>query len=354
MGEFSLYLTLVSVEKQFDPNIHFANNHLLIDVRSPGEFKAGHIPGAVSLPLFTDDERAEVGTIYKRQGKDKAVHKGLEFVGPKMASFVEQGNKWKENHTLTIYCWRGGMRSGSMQWLFNTAGIPAGKIHGGYKNFRHWSHRVIEHYAEQAKWYTLSGMTGSGKTEILHSINDAGHQILDLEGLANHRGSAFGHLLLEDQPSTEHYINKIAVALYQHNIDKPIWIEDESRLVGHVVVPPALYEAKQNAHHVFVDMPNQRRVAFLVEEYGKAPKGELEQAFINIKKRLGGQHLNTALEALKNNDLSSAASVALTYYDKAYKHSIQHLTENKIASTFEEFTEESFGEIAQILTSKYH
>ncbi|MGE4332621.1 MAG: tRNA 2-selenouridine(34) synthase MnmH, partial [Macellibacteroides sp.] len=178
---------------------------IMIDVRSPSEFEAGHIPGARNLPLFSDNERAEIGTRYVQYGKDNAVERGLEIVGPKLAGFVKQARLWADGTPIYMYCWRGGMRSGSMAWLFRTAGLTTYLLSGGYKAYRNSFAQLLEAHPWQL--LILGGPTGCGKTEVLHQLQRMEQQVIDLEGLAHHKGSAFGSLGETAQPSTEQFTN---------------------------------------------------------------------------------------------------------------------------------------------------
>lgn len=334
------------MEIEFDPKTHFSNDSLLLDVRSPGEFDIGHIPGAISVPLFDNDERAEVGTIYKRQSKEEAVMRGLEIVGPKMALMVREISAKAKGKSLTVYCWRGGMRSGSVELLLNTSGLKANRIKGGYKGYRSWANQIIEDFQHYPNIRVISGMTGSGKTQILHELQKCGEQIIDLEGLANHRGSAFGHLMQEPQPSTEHFINILALEIFNLDKSKTIWIEDESRLVGRVVLPDPIYNSIQNSPHHVIQLPMKRRVEWLAEEYGNAPRKELEEAFLAIKKRLGGLRLKEALEAVAQNDALTAAEKALSYYDGTYSHALDIAKSEGCEIIEHNYTSEGFDTIA--------
>ncbi|MEO1450536.1 MAG: tRNA 2-selenouridine(34) synthase MnmH, partial [Bacteroidota bacterium] len=256
----------------------------VIDVRAPAEFQKGHIPGAVSVPLFDDAERAEVGTLYKQEGRDIAVLKGLELVGPKMADFVRMAEALAPERKIRVHCWRGGMRSESMGWLWEKAGFSVTLLKGGYKAFRQHNRTLFEH---PWKLQVLSGPTGSGKTPILHAMAGQGAQVLDLEGLARHKGSAFGGIGQAEQPSTEHFENLLAAALSVFDPLLPIWVEDESIGIGRIFVPLAFYERMQTAPVWVVDLPQELRIARLVREYAlPTVKEELSAALKRIGKRL--------------------------------------------------------------------
>ena len=179
----------------------------ILDVRSPDEYNRGHIPGALSLPLFNNEERSAVGTLYLQKGSKEAMLKGLELVGPKMKEFVSQASGLTPEGELALYCWRGGMRSNSMAWLFNTSGIKSHTLEGGYKS---WRRHIHDFFGQPvAKLVVIGGMTGTGKTEILEEIERKGGQVVHLERLARHKGSVFGHLGMPAQPSTEQFENEL-------------------------------------------------------------------------------------------------------------------------------------------------
>src|ERR1700733_14354956 len=218
----------------------------LFDVRSPGEFQHSHIPGAVSLPLFSDEERAQVGLCYKQQGKEPALMLGLKFVGPKLSEMADKVIKQCLQGRARVYCWRGGMRSSSVAMLLRMTGLQVMTLEGGYKRFRrHVLQTLSQIFSE--KLVVIGGMTGSGKTEILRVLKERGEQVVDLEQLANHRGSAFGGIGMELQPSVEQFENKIACLWDKLDLDRRIWLEDESRMIGKCKIPDALFAAMMQA-----------------------------------------------------------------------------------------------------------
>ncbi len=293
----------------------------LFDVRTPAEFERGHIPGAINLPLFSNDERVIIGTLYKKKGKDFAVEKGLELVGPKLASFVKKAKKLAVDKEIMLHCWRGGMRSGSMAWLFETAGLRPKVLIGGYKAYRQQVHRDFSE--RKLNLMVLGGATGSGKTLILHAMQEEGHQIIDLERLANHKGSSFGAIDEEPQPITEHFENLLHQEILELDINQPVWTENESRGIGKVYIPEGFWSQMQAAPLINITIPKENRLDILTQMYvGKDP-ATLAPAFERIRKKLGGQNLNHALEALQTGDYRTAADIALTYYDKAYAFGLQ-------------------------------
>ncbi len=312
-----------------DRFLSLSNRNLIIDVRSPGEFLSGHIPGAINLPLFSDEERAEVGTIYVRRSKEDAVQRGLEIVGPKMGGFVKKARHLFDGNPILLYCWRGGMRSNSMAWLFQTAGLPVYVLKGGYKAYRHSFTDLLE----SAPWefISLNGLTGCGKTDILHCLETQGEQVIDLESLANHKGSAFGHLGNRNQPSTEHFMNLIYERLRIFDAGKPIWIEGESRSIGHVFIPDLFYSKMQSAKRIFYEIPFEDRIIRIKNEYGSFSKDSLRDSFLKIRKRLGGDALSQALSALEDGDMECAIRVAMYYYDKTYRNAFLNTTQRGIS-----------------------
>ncbi len=313
----------------------------IIDVRSPSEYQKGHIAHAVNLPLFDDTERAEVGTIYKQKGRDHAVIRGLEIVGPKMADFVVSAKKVARAHDkqrvdqsentnssdtppipVGVHCWRGGMRSESFAWLLEKGGFAPKLLDGGYKSYRNHVHCRID---RQFNLLVISGLTGAGKTKYLHLLKSRGQQVVDLEGLANHRGSAFGAIGLGDQPSTEQFENLLFHALEKFDPSLPIWVEDEGNRIGGVVVPASFHKQMQHARAIFVDASVSRRVEHLIEVYGPLPKEALAHSVEKIRKRLGGQHVNDAIEALEAGDLKTTTQIVLAYYDKTYLKAVDSM-----------------------------
>jgi tRNA 2-selenouridine synthase len=294
----------------------------LFDVRTPAEFEKGHIPGAQNLPLFSNEERAEVGTLYKQVSPKSAFLKGLELVGPKMRWLVERAEQLARSSKVAVHCWRGGQRSYSVGWLLSLAGFEMVTIEGGYKAYR--THILQEMESGSWPFIVLGGKTGARKTEILHQIRTMGEQVLDLEGLANHKGSAFGALGLEEQPSVEHFDNLLYSELCKFDKARRIWVENESKSIGRVYLHAGVWRCMQRSPMIELEIPLEQRIDHLVEIYGQFPGDMLKEAFLKIKKRLGGQHLKAALEAIDKNDLATAAGIALRYYDKAYTYHRKH------------------------------
>ena len=200
--------------------IQMSEKYPVFDVRSPGEFAHAHIPGAYSLPLFSDEERKVVGTTYKQQSREAAIKTGLDFFGPRMKSVVEQVENichqfpYKETNTrkhVLVHCWRGGMRSAAIAWLLDLYGFKVTTLSGGYKQYRNF---VLNLFSYPFAFRILGGYTGSGKTDVLKELKRLGEPVIDLEGIAHHKGSAFGAINEPPQPSQEMFENKLANRLY--------------------------------------------------------------------------------------------------------------------------------------------
>ena len=390
-----------------------AAKHPVLDVRSPGEFKHAHIPGAYSLPLFTDEERKVVGTAYKQQSRQAAIKIGLDYFGGKMRRMVEEvegilrksesrelspevrkSGRPKENtevksesredrkserlndveadkvetiinidslndknnqgprtsglpdfptpfptsglsdfrtllsetsapRTVLVHCWRGGIRSAGVAWLLDLYGFKVYTLVGGYKKFRHW---VIERYSQPNPYKILGGYTGSGKTYVLDALRKAGQPVIDLEGLAKHKGSAFGSIGMPEQPTQEMFENLLGLEIdrltkaNQSDLSKqePIWLEDESQRIGLVNIPPVFWTRMRQSEVRFIDIPFEERLKHIVKEYGVLDKQRMMDAIQRIQKRLGPLETKTSLQLLQDGDLEGSFRILLKYYDKWY------------------------------------
>lgn len=299
--------------------LELSEEYPIIDVRTAAEFEQGHIPGAHNIPLFSNEERAVVGTLYKKSGKDDAVLKGLEFVGPNMARFAKQAKKIAHKKKVLVHCWRGGMRSASMAWLFKTAGLDAQLLTGGYKAYRQYNRASFDN---SSRIIILGGYTGSGKTDILKEMQLLGAQFVDLEGVAHHRGSSFGQIGQEPQPTNEQFENNLAKEWLKQDENQIIWLEDESKPMGRVRLVDNLFARMRKAPLVFINVPRAIRAQRLVEDYASLDKEKLEEALIRIGRRLGGQNLKNAVSALHERDFLSVANITLDYYDKTYEYGV--------------------------------
>jgi tRNA 2-selenouridine synthase len=293
---------------------------VMLDVRSPGEYNRGHIPGASSFPLFSDEERAKVGICYKHEGRDAAVELGFALTGPKFAGFIGQARQLAPEKRVRLHCWRGGMRSEAVAWVLEMAGFQVSLLRGGYKAFRRWVLATVE---QPRPILILGGMTGTGKTEVLHALAKFGEQTLDLEALANHRGSSYGGIGMPPQPTQEQFENRIAMVWANLDPQRPVWIEAESKRVGISRIPEPIYQQMERSPVLELVRPHQERLDFLVAHYGGLDLADLMTATRRIRKRLGGLRTQQAVELLQERKFAAAFDLVLAYYDKTYRYDLE-------------------------------
>lgn len=293
----------------------------VIDVRSEGEFASGHIPGVSNIPLLNNAERIEVGTTYKLQGQQAAIHTGFRLVGPRLEEMVAQAERASAGREVIVHCWRGGMRSANFSQFIGMAGIRSHVLAGGYKSYRQ---AALEMFQAPLPLIALTGCTGSGKSDVLREIARRGEQVLDLESIACHKGSAFGHLLQPPQPTTEQFQNFLFEKLLTFDLKRRIWVEDESIAIGKIFLPPDFWKQLNSSPLVRMDVSRHVRVDRLVSEYGAADKNEFLEIMSRISKKLGGQHFKDAREKLIAGDMPGVMEILLTYYDKAYLKSMEN------------------------------
>jgi tRNA 2-selenouridine synthase len=242
----------------------------IIDARSPAEYADDHLPGAVNWPVLDDDERRTVGTEYKQVSAFDARKHGAALVARRVAEIVERhvADKPREWQPL-VYCWRGGQRSGTLAWFLGQIGFRVQVLQGGYKAFREQVREQLQALPERFDFTVVAGRTGSGKTRLLQALADEGAQVLDLEGLAKHRGSVLGGLEHEPQPTQKAFDTAVWHALQGFDAARPVFVESESRKIGALAVPDALLaRMRQDSRVVMVEMPDAARVQLLLDEYG--------------------------------------------------------------------------------------
>ena len=306
-----------------------SKGELLIDVRAPVEFFKGHIANAINVPLFEDTERAEIGTLYKQQGKDTAVNRGLEIVSPKMVGFVNEVKALSKNKKVFVYCLRGGMRSNSFAWLMNKSGMNAQILQGGYKAFRN---HALEYFEQDKKLILLGGNTGSGKTDVLKQLAISEFQVIDLEGLANHKGSAFGAINEQKQNPQQVFENTLFHEFKMMNKERPILLEDESQSIGYNKIPHGLWLQMKKSIIIKLNIPFEVRVQKLVMDYTTVDINALKNCVVKISQQLGTLNTKLCLQHLDEGQLADVARLSLLYYDKAYNYNYDKNKEQQIIS----------------------
>lgn len=290
----------------------------VIDVRSEGEYTNGHIQSACNIPLLNNAERIAVGTDYKQKGQKEAIKTGFRLVGPRLEAIIETTEQIGKE--LLVYCWRGGMRSSNFCQFVAMAGIKTRLLRGGYKSYRNLA---LEAFKKPLQLIVIGGCTGSGKSEILRALAAHGEQVIDLEKLANHKGSAFGGLMMPPQPTTEQFQNDLFEEILKLDPDKRVWIEDESLAIGKIFLPSELWSQMVASPVVEMEVPKDLRIGRLVNEYGVSDQKEFLDAMTKVSKKLGGQHFNAAKEKFLQGDMTSAIELLLVYYDKAYTKALE-------------------------------
>ncbi|MBK7964534.1 MAG: tRNA 2-selenouridine(34) synthase MnmH [Bacteroidetes bacterium] len=268
-------------------------NAMLFDTRSEKEFEKACIPGAISLPLLNNEHRHIIGTIYKEQGREAAVLKGFELVGPVFHEKLKTVRDLAGDKEVFVYCWRGGMRSNIMAWLIQMLGIKVTLLEKGYKSYRQW---VIQQFEKPYQVLILGGMTGSGKTEVLQKLNTLQEQTIDLEHLACHKGSAFGLLGMPEQPRQEYFENMLAEKLASIDANEILWLENESRNIGQITIPEGLFSQMRKSKVVEMEVSTAERSLRILNEYGIFPVDQLAEQTKRIEKRLGGLQMKRALD----------------------------------------------------------
>ncbi len=320
------YTYIVIEERTIDEVLSM--KRAIIDVRSPGEFDKGHIPDAINIPLLSNAERAEVGTAYKQESREKAVSLGYKFVTPKFRDLIRQSFQAAPDGKVIVHCWRGGMRSQAFAEHLAESGFSDIKIIiGGYKAYRN---QVLDDLAEPGALKILGGYTGSGKTPILAELKAMGEQVIDLEGMAHHKGSAFGGIGEGESPTVQQFENNLHSEWSRLDRQRPIWLEDESHNIGPVRIPLAFYRAMRTSHLYFVDIPKEERARHLVKEYSSFDHRALVEALQRISKRLGGWRKQKALEYLEVENYYEVALITLQYYDKFYQKSLNKRTSEEV------------------------
>ncbi|MDA9746484.1 tRNA 2-selenouridine(34) synthase MnmH [Prochlorococcus sp. AH-736-K20] len=326
----------------------------LIDVRSPSEYYKGHLPNSINIPLFDNDERSIIGTIYKKEGRKKAVIEGINFFEKKMEFLLDNlfmsidsyknisaNNNNKELY-IRIYCSRGGMRSQSIAWLLEKFKLNLVTLNGGYKIYRRW---VLDSFSKKLNIVVIGGKTGTGKTRLLSLLEKFKYQTIDLEGFACHRGSTFGGLGMKEQPSNEQFENIIAEKLNSFECSNNIFVEAESANIGKCKIPHEFFNQMKNSRRIEILRSESNRLDELIDTYSVFKKEELQESVLRIKKRLGPQRTKIALESINNEKWELVCRSVLDYYDKCYDYEKVGKTNIKLLDLTDKKYDESILEL---------
>jgi tRNA 2-selenouridine synthase len=294
------------------------DNPLYIDVRTPAEYCEDHIPGAVNLPIFDNEERKEVGTLYKMVSREVAVKRGTEIGGERIGAIIESLLSYR-GREIVLYCARGGMRSGAVASLVNSLGVKAWRLKDGYRAYRSIVSGYLDSVEIRPQLFVLQGLTGAGKTEILGFIENS----VDLEGMAGHRSSLFGGIGLE-QHSQKSFETQLAVRLNELDKMPYIVIEGESKKIGNLHIPENIFRQMRNAPVIYIDTPIERRVAIIKKEYTKVNDHERVMGIVlSLTKRLGQKRTDDLAGLYKSGRIDEFIEMLLVeYYDNLYRHTL--------------------------------
>lgn len=299
------------------------DNPLFVDMRSPSEYATGHVPGAINIPLFTDDERAIVGTIYKTVGVEEAKQSGLSIVSTKLPEIVSEVKEYYKNgNAVIIYCWRGGMRSKSVVTVLGLMGIKAFQLLGGYKSYRNYVLESLHNFRFSSEIIVLCGSTGVGKTNLLKMLDERGVPVIDLEKLANHRGSVFGQIGLGKPETAQNFEANLLNELKRLNKEPFIVLECESRRIGNIYLPEVLYKSMQIGRKILVCAGIENRISRLIEEYTDLygnNQASIIAGITSLKKRLGKKKTEEILSNFTNGEIREVVyHLLVDYYDPLY------------------------------------
>ena len=292
-----------------------------IDVRAPIEYEEDHITGAINIPIFDNAQRAEIGTLYKMAGRDQAVLRGTEIAGQKLSDLIKQFQALKDRE-LVIYCARGGMRSKSVAELLNSLGMPVSRLIDGYKGYRRYVNMFFEKLDINCPIYILQGLTGTGKTEIIHKLENA----IDLEGMAGHRSSIFGGIGLE-QKSQKCFETQLFARLHELTDAKYIVLEGESRKIGNLHIPEKLYAQMRAANIFLIEADVERRVDIILNDYASYTSLEIiTPKVMSISQKIGKAASNLLVELYSEGNMREFVRILFEkYYDPLYVHSLNKL-----------------------------
>ncbi|MDW8095726.1 MAG: tRNA 2-selenouridine(34) synthase MnmH [Aquificaceae bacterium] len=304
-------------------DLYLLEDRVLVDIRSPSEYEEFHVPGAVNVPLFEDEEKRLIGVVYRGEGVERAKELGYEIAWKKLEGFLQTFRRLKENYRhVVVYCWRGGLRSKELCKVLSSMGVDVLRLEGGYRAYREFILKDMERLLQNKRFMVLTGKTGVGKTRLLRRLKQEGYPVVDLEGLAQDRGSVFGKVGIRKTVSQKMFDALLYEELRGLNSEL-LLVEDESRVIGRVHIPEALWRKKEEGIFVEVEASLSVRLKNIIEDYTSSQgwQEEVRRSLHKIRKYLGEEKYLLALEMLKENKVEELALFLMeNYYDKNYRY----------------------------------
>lgn len=315
-----MFIGEIMLEELNYEDIEKLDNIILVDVRSEGEYKNAHIPGAISIPILNDDERCEVGTLYDRVSYDLAKIKAVEYASKKLPELYKKYLELEKTcDEIVIYCDRGGYRSTVLERTFRALGMHISKLSGGYKAYRHYVMEKLDEYLERISVLTLYGLTGTHKTYIIRRLEEDGIKVLDLEKYANHRGSIFGSVGLKEKVSQKMFDSYIYEAI-KDDLDATYITEGESRRIGDIVLHEKLYKKMLDSDKILIEASLEERAKNICEDYLPSEnKEEIIKTFEEFKKFISKERYEKYIDMLMEGEyLELIKDMMNSYYDPKY------------------------------------
>lgn len=327
--------------------------YILVDVRTPGEFEAEGIPGSINIPILLDEERVVVGTAYKQISQEQAKIEGVKYFSERLPEIFQEVNKLsKQYKKIVFYCARGGMRSGTMTAFFGALGYKVSKLEGGYRNYREFINREIPKLNAGVEYIIIHGRTGVGKTRLLKGLERRGYSVLDLEKLADHKGSFFG-ALCEERGQSQKRFESLIYEFFRTENPKYVIAESESKRIGNVYVPDSIYNSLLQGRHLLAETTKETRVKVVMEDYFTTTTDEeIAECMMKVKRYVPNElseEFFKLLEEGKREEL--AARLMDDYYDALYQKSIDKYDFKEIVKY--ENIEEGVDGIIELLGEKY-